>query len=269
MPSIADWTGRSIDSYPAFELPKTFEELQNIPLDKHYNFLMSLDRNSINKEIQRLGFEALMFWELPKVNDALNEICQKWFFNYSATTISGAIDITGDTTDTHALVSSPQPTIAIVGSVKEKKQCVELGFVDKLIQLWRLRKSILEAKAEISVSGTLAKYNYKAGEAIMNKMVNYKSSYIHQLFKKRNMAITEEERRLSSMYMYENYICQYKAILLQCEREFDVMINVRLYQEIVLPYFTVRHGQFAAVALVRSGANKMLRKVWVSLLKAQ
>ena len=32
---------------------------------------------------------------------------------------------------------APQPTIAIVGSGKEKKQCVELGFVDKLIQLWR------------------------------------------------------------------------------------------------------------------------------------
>ena len=44
------------------------------------------------------------------------------------------------------------------------------------------------------------------------------------------------------------------------------MINVRLYQEIVLPYFTIRHGQFAAVALVRSGANKMLRKVWVAYI---
>ena len=62
--------------------------------------------------------------------------------------------------------------------------------------------------------------------------------------------------------MYENYFCQYKAILLQCEREYSLMINVRLYQEIVLPYFTVKHGQFAAVALVRSGANKMLRKIW-------
>ena len=71
------------------------------------------------------------------------------------------------------LVSSPQPMIAIVGSEKGKKQCVELGFVDKLIQLWRLRKSICEAKAEISVSGTLAKYNYKAGEAIMNRTLNY------------------------------------------------------------------------------------------------
>ena len=38
------------------------------------------------------------------------------------------------------------------------------------------------------------------------------------------------------------------------------MINVQLYQEIVLPFFTIKHGQFAAVALTRSGANKMLRK---------
>ena len=125
-------------------------------------------------------------------------------------------------------------------------------------------KNIYEAG--ISVSGTLAKYNYKAGEAIMNKTLSYKSTYIHQMFKKRNLTITEEERRLLSLYMYENYLCQYKAILLQCEREFDLMINDTLYQEIVLKYFTIRHGQFAAVALVRSGANKLLRKVWVSFI---
>ena len=44
------------------------------------------------------------------------------------------------------------------------------------------------------------------------------------------------------------------------------MIKVRLYQEIVLPFFTVKHGQFAAVALVRSGANKVLRKVWEAFI---
>ena len=44
------------------------------------------------------------------------------------------------------------------------------------------------------------------------------------------------------------------------------MINVRLYQEIVVPYFTVKHGQFAAVALTRSGANKMLRKTWEAFI---
>ena len=66
--------------------------------------------------------------------------------------------------------------------------------------------------------------------------------------------------------MYENFICQCKAILLQYERDFDIMINVTLYQEIVLPFFTIKHGQFAAVALVRSGANKLLRKTWEAFI---
>ena len=62
--------------------------------------------------------------------------------------------------------------------------------------------------------------------------------------------------------MYDDYICQYKAILFQCKREYDLMINVRIYQEIVIPFFAIKHGQFAAVALTRSGTNKKLKKVW-------
>ena len=60
--------------------------------------------------------------------------------------------------------------------------------MDKLIELWKLREKILEAnfKAEISVSGVLAKYTYKAGETIMSKTLTYKSSYMTQLFKARN-----------------------------------------------------------------------------------
>ena len=92
------------------------------------------------------------------------------------------------------------------------------------------------------------------------------SSYLTHLFKKRNTDITREEKRLAALNLYENYLSQYKAILLRCEREFDLMINVRLYQEIVLPFSTIKHGQFTAVALTRSGANKMLRQVWEAFI---
>ena len=95
----------------------------------------------------------------------------------------------------------------------------------------------------------------------MNKTMSYKSTFMFQLFKPRNMAITNDDRNRAALMMYENYMCQYKAILLQCERDFDIIINVRLYQEIVVPYFSVKHGQFAAVALTRSEANTLLRKV--------
>ena len=69
----------------------------------------------------------------------------------------------------------------------------------------------------------------------MNKTISYKSTYMFQLFKPRNTAITNDERNRAALIMYENYICKYKAILLQCERDYNLMINVRLYQEIVVP----------------------------------
>ena len=64
--SAANWASWTIENYPAFTLPKTFEELQQVPLDKTYNFLMSFDKTSIDKEFQRLGVEALMFWNYQK-----------------------------------------------------------------------------------------------------------------------------------------------------------------------------------------------------------
>ena len=66
------------------------------------------------------------------------------------------------------------------------------------------------------------------------------------------------ERKRVALIMYENYICQYKALLLLWEQEFETMINVRLYQEIIVPLFSIKHGQFAAVALSRGGATKLL-----------
>ena len=100
----------------------------------------------------------------------------------------------------------------------------------------------------------------------MNKCMDYRSSYMSKLYKARNLEVTMNEKRQAALIMYENYICQYKALLLQCEQDYDLMINVRLYHEIVLPFFKIKHGQFAAVALTRSGANKFLKKVWESFV---
>ena len=59
--SASEWAIRSIENSVTLPLPETFEELQKIPLNKTYNFLMSLDKHSIDKEIARLGVKALMF----------------------------------------------------------------------------------------------------------------------------------------------------------------------------------------------------------------
>ena len=87
-------------------------------------------------------------------------MCQKWFYNDCGALIKGPIQ---QTTPPLVTESVPELTTKIVGSCKEKEQCIELGFVEKLVELWRLRRKILEAKAEISVSASLARYTHKSG----------------------------------------------------------------------------------------------------------
>ena len=116
----------------------------------------------------------------------------------------------------------------------------------------------MEDKTEVTVTGILARYNHDAGKAMMNKTVNFRSTYISQAFKSRNKALTMEEKSRAAIAMYNNEIVIYKALLLQCEKDFDLMINVKLHQEILIQNFTLRHGQFAAVAITRSGANKLI-----------
>jgi len=156
---------------------------------------MSLDKESIDKEVGILGIEAHMFWELPKVREMFNELCKRWFYSDNKAYTHSVIDVSEDPpVSTETKTTNTLSSNVIVGSEKEKRQCVKLGFVDKLIELWKLRKRILEDKTEITVSGILSRYNHDAGKAMMNKTVNFISNYISQLFKTRNKALTMEEK---------------------------------------------------------------------------
>ena len=57
-----------------------------------------------------------MFWELPKVEIALNDTCQKWFFNDSGALVKGTVDIYDDKQNTQASKPILEPTTVIVGS---------------------------------------------------------------------------------------------------------------------------------------------------------
>ena len=87
-------------------------------------------------------------------------------------------------------MSTNEPVTGIISSKQEKVQSLELGFIEKLVELWRVIRIIIivEAKSEtiISVLGILAKYTYRAGEAIMNKTMDYRSTCMANLFIARN-----------------------------------------------------------------------------------
>ena len=82
----------------------------------------------------------------------------------------------------------------------EETENTELGFIEKLLELWKLRKRINEAQAEIADKGTLSRYNYRTGEAI-NKTMDYRSSFMRSLFKERCKSITRDERKRVAQHL--------------------------------------------------------------------
>ena len=82
---------------------------------------------------------------------ALHLMYKRWFFNDCRAYNKTSLDPTTNSHDTSTSILAIEPSDIIVASSKEKEQRVELGFVEKLIELWRLRRGIVEAKAEILV----------------------------------------------------------------------------------------------------------------------
>ena len=90
---------------------------------------MSLDKNSIDIEIVRLGVEAHKFWDLPNVRDASNDLCQTCFLNDCKASSKNPVDISEDSPTPIASDTTPATSsISIAGPQKEKEQCVELSF---------------------------------------------------------------------------------------------------------------------------------------------
>jgi len=87
---------------------------------------MSLDKESIDKEVSILGIEAHMFWEQKTVKNDFDAFCRKWFFGDHKAYLHGAIVIP-DKPPSQATLSvdasnvNTFPSTVIVDSEKEKR----------------------------------------------------------------------------------------------------------------------------------------------------
>ena len=74
-----------------------------------------------------------MFWELPKVEEALNALCKKWFVNDCRAYIKETLNFSTDTENISSLSSIPMTEYCVPSTGKTPG--VELGFVEKMIEI--------------------------------------------------------------------------------------------------------------------------------------
>ena len=131
---------------------------------------------------------------------------------------------------------------------------IEVGFVDGLFEMYKLRVDIAKARAELMSEGALSTYNHKFGTFIFGKHIDYRSSLIESLIEPKKKELDRSKRMEASLIAYEFLILQHATLKCVLENKYLELINVDIYDKFIAPKLLRRHSQYAIVALTRSGA---------------
>ena len=120
------------------QFPKTIDGMLKVNmLKKSFNFLKSLDIAAINNEIELLHPSAHEFWEVEETRAEFLEFLAIWSKNPA-----------GYFKKTFTVQNEPKP---IMQANDEEE--IEVGFVDGLFEMYKLRCGIEKAKAELIADG--------------------------------------------------------------------------------------------------------------------
>jgi hypothetical protein len=131
---------------------------------------------------------------------------------------------------------------------------MELGFVDGLFELYKLRCDIETAKAEIMATRVLSGYRHSFGTFLFNSFICFRSSTIEKLIEEKRKDLNEQKTQEASRLAYEFLILQHGSIKCVLEQKYDELINVTLFEKFISPNLNRRYSQYTIVALMRAGA---------------
>ena len=99
----------------------------------------------------------------------------------------------------------------------------------------------MKAKAESIAFDNIRLYSHNFGDFVFYKSMNFRSSYLETLAETKNRELNHKARRQAAEYHLEVLFLQYNTLLFNCERYFNEIINFRLYEEFIVPWFNGKH----------------------------
>ena len=101
----------------------------------------------------------------------------------------------------------------------------------------------------------------------MDTIVNFKSTYIQQVFVQRTKDLDLKFQRLANIARFENYVATYNALRCQCESGYDLFMNVTVWKDILENFCDRTHSQFGIVAIIRAVMIIVNKEIWKSFLE--
>ena len=82
-----------------------------------------------------------------------------------------------------------------------------MGFIEKLIEMYKYRKILHELKQELEEKDGLSNgYIHVEGKFIVDQMLNFNSKYVISIMAPRAQEIDEKIQRIANKARFENYI---------------------------------------------------------------
>ena len=101
-----------------------------------------------------------------------------------------------------------------------------MGFIDKLGEMYRIRKILRDLKQEMEHSNGLST-GYARNEAkfIADQILHFRSTYLQSVMAPKVKELDITIHKIANKARFEFYVGVYNALRLQCEKEYDIFMN--------------------------------------------
>ena len=95
--------------------------------------------------------------------------------------------------------------------------------------MFKYRRILQDLKQDFEQKNGLSPgYCRAEGKYVIEQMLNFDSSYMHNIFPARSENLDAEWQKMVNKARFENYVVAHNALRLQCESEYDRFMNVNL-----------------------------------------
>ena len=127
------------------------------------------------------------------------------------------------------------------------------GFVENFCELFKLREKSKSLRREVEEKEYTLSYPSMMGNVVFNSSVFWKCSFFEELFKPVVENLNESDRIRGSKFMIMSLKAQINGLKFVMNRDYLILINIRLYKEVISKFISPSVSQYVIVALTRAG----------------
>ena len=113
---------------------------------------------------------------------------------------------------------------------------VELGFVDKFVEVFRLRTRLNKISADVAEKKWSKQWSFMWGHELYNKTVFYDNPMFEDLLKPIMEERTNKDRIKGSLFMMKSLKAQINSLMISMNNDDLTFMNITLFEEVIYEF---------------------------------